>query len=244
MYGTFHHMERESAVRQLWFSFLESVKTRLPARREARATPVVKQHVVQIPPVVDADVTAQEQEHEQDSGNGAMSPLRSGRDAVLEKQARDWLDRLGLHEGAMKLRVEWNRKLRSTAGYAKWPMWKVELNPRLAEFPGQVDRTLRHELAHLIAYARAGRKRIEPHGKEWRKACADLGIPDESARHTLPLPRSQVTRNFTYQCPSCLVKVERVRKFQRHTACLACCRKHNQGRYDVRFQFTLIGKKD
>jgi len=240
-------MERESPspVRQLWFSFLESVKTRLPARREARTLPILKQHL-QEPPVVDADVSGNaeaEEEHEQEAGI-SMSPERRGRDAVLEKQARDWLDRLGLHEGAMKLRVEWNRKLRSTAGYAKWPMWKVELNPLLAEFPGQVDRTLKHELAHLIAYARAGRKRIDPHGKEWRKACADLGIPDESARHTLPLPRSKQARNFTYQCPSCQVKVERVRKFQRHTACLACCRQHNHGRYDARFQFTLIGKKD
>jgi predicted SprT family Zn-dependent metalloprotease len=245
-------MERESAsaVRQLWFSFLESVKTRLPARREAKAFPIVRQHV-QEPPVVDADAEVADADADATQGTDtdtdtdtATSAVRNGRDAVLEKQARDWLDRLGLHEGAMKLKVEWNRKLRSTAGYAKWPMWKVELNPRLAEFPGQVDRTLRHELAHLIAYARAGRKRIEPHGKEWRKACADLGIPDESARHTLPLPRSKQTRNFTYQCPSCQVKVERVRKFQRHTACLACCRTHNHGRYDVRFQFTLIGKKD
>ncbi|WP_206026156.1 SprT-like domain-containing protein [Roseimicrobium sp. ORNL1] len=239
-------MERESpsAVRQLWFSFLESMKTRLPARREARTLPILKQHL-QEPPVVDGTAAESEQEQEHEQGNEISTSLeRRGRDAVLEKQARDWLDRLGLHEGAMKLKVEWNRKLRSTAGYAKWPMWKVELNPLLADFPGQVDRTLKHELAHLIAYARAGRKRIDPHGKEWRKACADLGIPDESARHTLPLPRSKQTRNFTYQCPSCAVKVERVRKFQRHTACLACCKMHNHGRYDVRFQFLLIGKKD
>lgn len=237
-------MERESpsAVRQLWFSFLESVKTRLPARREARTLPILKQHL-QEPPVVDGSATDAAADHGNENDISTALELR-GRDAVLEKQARDWLDRLGLHEGAMKLKVEWNRKLRSTAGYAKWPMWKVELNPLLADFPGQVDRTLKHELAHLIAYARAGRKRIDPHGKEWRKACADLGIPDESARHTLPLPRSKQTRNYTYQCPSCTVKVERVRKFQRHTACLACCRKHNHGRYDARFQFMLIGKKD
>jgi predicted SprT family Zn-dependent metalloprotease len=219
------------------------VKTRLPARREARTLPILRQHV-QEPPVVDGNADAEQEEQQEQGMETSTSPERNGRDAVLEKQARDWLDRLGLHEGAMKLKVEWNRKLRSTAGYAKWPMWKVELNPLLADFPGQVDRTLKHELAHLIAYARAGRKRIDPHGKEWRKACADLGIPDESARHTLPLPRSKQTRNYTYQCPSCQVKVERVRKFQRHTACLACCRTHNHGRYDVRFQFTLIGKKD
>ncbi len=226
-------MERESALRQLWFNFVESVKTRLPVRREARPLPVERQHLEE-PPKVDAAGAA----------DPAYDEKLDGRDAILEKQGREWLDRLGLHEGAMKLKVVWNRKLRSTAGYARWPVWCVELNPRLVEFEGQVDRTFRHELAHLVAYARAGRKRIEPHGAEWRKACADLGIPDESARHTLPLPRSKQARNFTYQCPSCGVKVDRVKKFQRYTACLACCRKHNGGRYDARFQFVLMGNKD
>jgi predicted SprT family Zn-dependent metalloprotease len=120
----------------------------------------------------------------------------------------------------------------------------VELNPRLVEFEGQVDRTLKHELAHLIAYARAGRRRIEPHGMEWRQACADLGIPDENARHTLPLPRTKQQRKFVYACQVCQVTVERVRRFRRHTACLACCRKYNRGAFDARFQFVLVHSRE
>jgi predicted SprT family Zn-dependent metalloprotease len=129
---------------------------------------------------------------------------------------------------------------RDSAGYARWPQWKVELNPRLVDFEGQVERTLKHELAHLIAFTRANRRKIEPHGVEWRKACADLGIPDESARHTLPLPRTTQTRNYTYICPVCRNTVARVRKFSKRTACLACCKQHNGGQYDARFQFTLM----
>jgi len=163
-----------------------------------------------------------------------------GRDLDLESTARTRLDELGLHEGALKVQVIWNARLRSTAGYAKWPNWRVELNPRLADFEGQVERTLLHEVAHLVAYARAGRRRIEPHGQEWRQACVDLGIPDESARHTLPLPRSRQARKWTYQCPVCKTKVDRVKKFQRYTACLACCKQHSGGRYDARFQFVLL----
>ncbi|MEI6534612.1 MAG: SprT family zinc-dependent metalloprotease [Verrucomicrobiaceae bacterium] len=161
------------------------------------------------------------------------------RDHALEKQACHRLIELGLTDGAKNLRVEWNSRMRSTAGYARWPQWRVDLNPRLTEFDGEVERTLLHELAHLIAYARANRRRIQPHGAEWRRACADLGIPDESARHTLPLPRSKQTRKFSYSCPSCGHSVERVRKFKRHSACLTCCKKHNQGRFDARFQFVL-----
>ncbi|MFZ4764394.1 MAG: SprT-like domain-containing protein [Roseimicrobium sp.] len=173
--------------------------------------------------------------------NRISVPVRreAGRDAALEAEGREWLEKLGLHEGVGRLRVVWNPKLRSTAGYAKWPQWVVELNPRLAEFDGQIERTLKHELAHLIAYARAGRRRIEPHGIEWRRACADLGIADESARHTLPLPRSKQERKYSYACPACGFTVGRVKPFRRQTACLACCRTHNGGRYDARFKFEL-----
>jgi SprT protein len=198
-------------------------------RREAKTTPQPRQ-IIEEPMVIPALPP--------EPASEKTGPF-TGRDAALEAEAREILDGLGLHEGVAKLRVVWNPKLRSTAGYAKWPQWLIELNPRLHEFAGQIHRTLKHELAHLIAYARAGRRRIDPHGPEWQKACALIGIPDESARHTLPLPRSQQERKFTYQCPSCGFTVARVRKFRRHTACLACCRKHNRGRYDVRFQFVL-----
>ncbi|MCE9520441.1 MAG: SprT-like domain-containing protein [Verrucomicrobia bacterium] len=164
---------------------------------------------------------------------------RAKRDAALETQAREWLIGLGLDEGAKCVRVEWNARMRSTAGYAKWPQWVVELNPRLKEFDGQIERTLKHELAHLIAYARAGRRRIKPHGAEWRRACVDLAIPNERVSHTMPLPRHKQRRKYSYVCPACGTSAERVRKFKRHSACLACCKKHNGGRYDARFQFVM-----
>jgi SprT protein len=220
-----------STLRQLLFNFFDSLKAKPPVRREAKAPPQPRQ-IIEEPVPISVSTSPPASESEE------STPL-TGRDAALEAEAREILDRLGMHEGVAKLRVVWNPKLRSTAGYAKWPQWLVELNPRLHEFPGQVQRTMKHELAHLIAYARAGRRRIDPHGPEWQMACALIGIPDESARHTLPLPRSQQQRRFSYVCPSCGFTVARVRKFRRHTACLACCRQHNGGRYDVRFQFVL-----
>lgn len=176
---------------------------------------------------------------------GATASTRTlmpdGPDAALEAQARGWLHALEMPGGARLLTVTWNARLRSTAGYARYPSWAIELNPRLAEFEGQVERTLKHELAHLIAYHRAGRRRIEPHGREWRAACADLGIPDEKACHRLPLPRNAVERKLTYACPACQTTVPRVRKFRRPTACLTCCNRHAGGRYDGRFRLVLVG---
>jgi predicted SprT family Zn-dependent metalloprotease len=102
---------------------------------------------------------------------------------------------------------------------------------------------LKHELAHLLAHHRAGRRRISPHGPEWRKACTDLGLSDEKRCHTLPLPRREVPKRHLYQCPACGMAVHRVRPIQRPSACLPCCRKHNGGRYDERFRFVKLRVK-
>lgn len=212
-------MKGGEAFRQMLFDFVDLLRTKDSPGRGAKAMPTPRVAVEEPP--------------------SPPAGHRNGRDAALEAQGREMLDGIGQHEGALKLRVVWNTKLRSTAGYAKWPQWLIELNPRLAEFDGQVERTLKHELAHLVAYARARRRRIEPHGPEWRQACADLGIPGESARHSLPLPQTKQARNFFYECNVCGFTVARVKKFRRHTACLSCCRKHSGGRYDPRFQFVL-----
>lgn len=164
----------------------------------------------------------------------------SGPAPDLVGQCRQMLLNLGISAVTDQVQVLWNPRLRSTAGYAHYPSWRIELNPRLLAFEGQVERTLRHELAHLVAYHRAGRRRIEPHGREWRQACADLGIPDELAHHHLPLPRLKQHRPHAYQCPMCRVVVNRVRPFKRSTACLGCCRRHAGGRYDERFKFVKL----
>lgn len=173
----------------------------------------------------------------------AEEAMPDGRDESLEEQTRGWLIALDMPGGAKLVTVSWNARLRSTAGYARYPSWSIELNPRLREFEGQVERTLKHELAHLIAYHRAGRRRIEPHGREWRAACADLGIADEKAHHRLPLPRNEVERKLTYACPVCQTTVQRVRKFRRPTACLRCCNLHADGKYDSRFKLVLVAGK-
>jgi ribosomal protein L37AE/L43A len=47
-------------------------------------------------------------------------------------------------------------------------------------------------------------------------------------------------RPFLYRCPSCGRDFPRVRRIRRGLACLACCRRHNRGRYDKRFQLRLV----
>jgi predicted SprT family Zn-dependent metalloprotease len=106
----------------------------------------------------------------------------------------------------------------------------------------EIDRTLRHELAHLLAQWRVGRRRIAPHGEEWRQACRDLGIADEARCHNLPFATETYARRYIYRCPNCKAEFPRVRRIRRAMACLACCRIHNGGDFDPRFRLKLSRK--
>jgi predicted SprT family Zn-dependent metalloprotease len=106
----------------------------------------------------------------------------------------------------------------------------------------EIDRTLRHELAHLLAQWRVGRRQIAPHGDEWRQACCDLGIADEARCHNLPFATKVYPARFVYRCPNCQQEFPRVRRIRRAIACLACCRKHNGGDFDPRFRLKLTTK--
>lgn len=166
-------------------------------------------------------------------------PAGESRDLTLFGKAA--LERLGLQALAANLTVKWNPRMRSTAGLAYPNNSQIVLNPKLTTFGwAEVERTLLHELAHLVAHHRCGRRKIAPHGPEWRKACTDLGMDNEARCHDLPLPRRKMTRRFIYRCPACGIRVERVRLFRRPAACLICCQTHSGGRYDKRFNLTRV----
>ena len=171
---------------------------------------------------------------------GKMPAGHTAETAVLLQTARELLRSLGAKRIATELRVEWNSRLKTAAGRADHRKKLISLNPRLVEHPAEIDRTLRHELAHILAQFRAGRRRISPHGPEWQQACRDLGIAGEKRCHTLPFPAKRYTPRFIYRCPNCRRDFPRVRKIKRTVACLACCRAHNGGEFDVRFRLKLL----
>ena len=74
----------------------------------------------------------------------------------LLAEARRLLHAAGASALALRVCIEWNARMRSTAGVAFPSRALVRLNPRLREFGAdEIDRTLRHELAHLLAHDRA-----------------------------------------------------------------------------------------
>ena len=173
-------------------------------------------------------------------GDGYL--VGSSRDLDLESKAREILNKLGASKLASAIGVEWNSRLRTAAGRADYRQKLILLNPRLCEHPAEIDRTLRHELAHILAQFRAGRRRIAPHGEEWRAACRDVGIGDEKRCHNLPFAARTYAARFLYRCPNCKQEFPRVRRLRRAVACLACCRKHNGGEFDPRFRLRLVSQ--
>jgi predicted SprT family Zn-dependent metalloprotease len=170
-----------------------------------------------------------------------FSPVVLGRDSSLEATAREILTGVNAADLAAEVRVEWNARLFSAAGRADSRRNLVSLNPRLRDHDAaEIDRTLRHELAHLLAQFRAGRRRVPPHGVEWRRACHDLGIGDEARCHTLPFPVKKRVPRFLYRCARCGREFPRVRRIKRAVACLECCRKFNRGKFDPKARLRLV----
>jgi len=127
------------------------------------------------------------------------------------------LRKIGETEVAEIFSIQWNPKMRSAAGRAKLTEWAIDINPKLLPFgEKEVNTTILHELAHLIAWKR---NRHRGHGTPWRVACSDLGIPNESVTHTLPLPRRSQRKKFRYQCDTCGSSFDRVRRLTRPSAC-------------------------
>jgi SprT protein len=162
------------------------------------------------------------------------------RDATLEERSRAMLFPLAPALAPL-VTVGWNPRMRTTAGIAVSSRWEVWLNPSLRDISeAEVEKTLLHELAHLLAQHRHDRRRLAPHGPEWRQACRDLGIPGEKRTHQLPFVGRVMKRRYRLRCPGCGESHSRARKPRRRVACLACCRAHNGGAYDERFRFEVF----
>jgi predicted SprT family Zn-dependent metalloprotease len=96
--------------------------------------------------------------------------------------------------------LEW-RNYRVTAGMAYYERRAIGLSARILTDEVRLVGTLIHEYAHLLAFARHGRKGIG-HGEPWRQAMRDLG-QEPQVRHTYPVQRNQRRSEALYCCDRC-----------------------------------------
>ncbi len=114
------------------------------------------------------------------------------------------------------VRFDKRGRVAGTANYTKW-----ELNFNMTLLSENVDafihRTVAHEIAHLIDHvinnslatsfdSRGRRKKREPHGANWKRVMAVLGV--ESSRcHSYDTTNSRQTRRksatYDYKCTGC-----------------------------------------
>ena len=82
--------------------------------------------------------------------------IRIGFDEELTERAEELLSDLQLDDVADKVTVNWNKRLRTTAGRAYSNLAKIELNPRLQQIlpeekrEEEINQTFLHELAHVV----------------------------------------------------------------------------------------------
>jgi SprT protein len=104
------------------------------------------------------------------------------------------------------LQIVWQATLRTTAGRAELRQRRILLNPHLlARAPAQIEQVLVHEVAHLVTWARHGR-RARPHGPEWAALMEQAGLPAD-ARHRIPAHGLRRQRYwYLHLCRSCGVR--------------------------------------
>lgn len=97
-------------------------------------------------------------------------------------------------------RLEW-RNYRTTAGRAHFEQRLITLSQVVLKSPEQVVSTLKHEYAHLLAFARFGRKGTG-HGPAWRQAMLDLG-EQPKVTHSYAVIRNTSRQVVLVQCTKC-----------------------------------------
>ncbi|MBI3953505.1 MAG: SprT-like domain-containing protein [Chloroflexi bacterium] len=106
----------------------------------------------------------------------------------------------------------------------------------VAQHPREALETLKHELAHAIAYQGAPDSR--PHGAEWRRACQLLGIAPERCSSIARLgPPRRPRPRYLYACLACGQQVVYQRRLRAPHSCGRCDR-----RYNPRYRLSLVAQ--
>ncbi|HLQ36314.1 MAG TPA: SprT-like domain-containing protein [Planctomycetota bacterium] len=115
------------------------------------------------------------------------------------------------------VRVQWNPRLRTSAGRAWHQQGRIELNPHLLlRAPRLLHTVLVHETAHLAASRLFG-PRTAAHGRHWRALMRLAGLPPDPT-HDIPVARRR-RRRFAYLrlCDACGAR--RIGRSVRYGAC-------------------------
>lgn len=111
------------------------------------------------------------------------------------------------------------KQIGRTAGRAFLSSWKIILNPdflKNGHLEDMINRTLPHEIAHLVAYKLFG---DHGHGRGWKMVMRALGLePNRCHTYSLEGVRTRSRVKYESRCPVCndslLITAYRARQIQ------------------------------
>lgn len=95
----------------------------------------------------------------------------------------------------------------------------------------QLEDTIRHEIAHAIDYVQRG---TSDHSRRWVSVALQVLCNGERC-YTSEQIQVTVKTKYTLKCPKCEVERPSHKAKKRLSACGACCKKYNGGRYSTEF---------
>lgn len=116
-----------------------------------------------------------------------------------------WLDQSNVRYGMNLPNIEVRFDLKGSAAgqlrMGREPLMRFNAEIAAKHFEAFCQRTIPHEVAHLVAQTLAGRRRIRPHGAEWQQVMTDFG-QQPSRCHSYDLAGVAVKKQqrFPYQC--------------------------------------------
>lgn len=134
-----------------------------------------------------------------DPSDHRLQTEAAARTRALLSQA---LRSLGREPQGLEIRFDLRGGAAGQARFGGKGPWVIRYNPILLRENPQsfIAQTVPHEVAHLLAYLRHGR-RIRPHGPEWRAIMLQLGAaPERCHRYDLTRVPRRALRVFPYHC--------------------------------------------
>jgi len=177
----------------------------------------------------------------------------SAKELVIELMSKDWT--INTHSGTKTINIlndlnyyfEFNGRLSNVLGRCNYTHKRIQLSTKYVNLnwdkhSDMVEDTIRHEIAHAIAYHLYG---SIGHGHDWQSVAKQLGAMSKArSKNSSNIVSTRKKRNIIFECPNCDNQISFARTPKKSRACGSCCDKYSNGEYDAKYKYILKREKD